>query len=152
MQDRKDKWTVGQWMTANPVTVHPNTSVRSAFIQMRRQGFRHLPVVDGDKLLGIITDRDLRRPDISDDAEGWNDFYNLDDDCEVRYVMNTSVKTMTPGDQLEKAVQLFLEHKFGALPVLDKNGQLIGILSAYDVLRAFSELMDEIGHQLRKKD
>lgn len=151
MQERKDKWTVGQWMTQNPETISPDTSVRSAFIQMRLKGFRHLPVVEGKKLLGIITDRDLRRPDISKDAEGWNEFYNLEDDCEVRFVMTTEVKTVRPNDNLEKALRLFIDQKFGALPVLDRNDELIGILSAYDVLKAFDECLKQVGSTLRKK-
>lgn len=151
MQERKDKWTVGQWMTPNPATIEPDASVRAAFIQMRHRGFRHLPVVQDKKMVGMITDRDLRRPDISKDVEGWNDFYKLDEDCEVRYVMTTEVKSVYPNDSIEKAVALFIEHKFGALPVLDKNDELIGILSAHDVLNAFQEALDQVGELLRKK-
>jgi acetoin utilization protein AcuB len=152
MQDRKDKWTVGQWMTPNPEYVSPSTSVRNAFMQMRHGGFRHLLVVDNDRLVGIVTDRDLRRPDVSKEADGWNEFYNIDDDCEVRFVMSTDVKSVTPGDSLEKAGKFFLEHRFGALPVLDREGKPIGILTTHDMMKAFDVALKMVGDVLRRKD
>ena len=55
MHERKDKWSVGQWMTANPRAIGPELSVRQAFFTMRREGFRHLPVVDDDRLVGMAS-------------------------------------------------------------------------------------------------
>lgn len=151
MQERKNKWTVGEWMTQNPQTIPADTSVRDAFIQMRSGGFRHLLVVENNKLLGIVTDRDLRRPDITKDVEGWNDYYNLDDDYEVRYIMTINVHTLRTGDSLEKALKLFIENKYGAAPVLDKHDNVIGILSNYDALRAFDAALKLVGDILQKK-
>lgn len=152
MQERRDKWTVGQWMTPNPEYVSPNSSVRKAFMQMRQGGYRHLLVVENEQLVGIVTDRDLRRPDISKDADGWNEFYNIDDECEVRFVMSTDIKTITPNDSMEKAIRLFLEHKIGALPVLDRTGNPIGILTTHDMLTAFDMALKIVGDVLRKKE
>lgn len=151
MQERKDLWSVGQWMTQNPETISPDTSVRSAFFKMRLEGYRHLLVEEDGQLAGIVSDRDLRRPDISDEPDGWNDFYNLDDDYEVRFVMTREVKTVSTQDTLEKAVKLMTEHKFNALPVLDKTGKVIGILSSHDLLHAFQKALDEAGDSLRNK-
>jgi acetoin utilization protein AcuB len=151
MQERKDLFSVGQWMTANPETVSPDISVRSAFFKMRLEGYRHLLVEEEGKLVGIVSDRDLRRPDISNEPDGWNDFYNLDDDYEVRYVMTRDVHTVTSGDPLEKALKLMTERKFNALPVLDKRGKVIGILSSHDLLRAFQATLQESGEMLRSK-
>lgn len=141
MFEHKERWSVGAWMTHNPRTITPDTSVRAAFILMRSEGYRHLLVCDGDKLVGIVTDRDLRRPDISDDAEGWLDYYRLDDDYEVRYVMTGNVQTLRTRDGLDRAVHLFTDRKFGAVPVVDKNGDLIGILTTHDLLRALEEAL-----------
>jgi len=149
MQERKDGWSVGQWMTPNPEAITPDASVRTAFFKMRHGGYRHLPVVDGDQLVGMVTDRDLRRPDITDEPDGWHDFYNLDEDYEVRHVMTTEVETVTPGDRLEKALKTLLDRKFGALPVIDKKGQMIGILTTYDMMRAFQGVWAEAGETLR---
>ena len=150
MQDRKDTWSVGAWMTANPQTITPETSVRSAFFKMRSEGFRHLPVVEDGKLVGMVTDRDLRRPDLTDEPDGWHEYYNLDEEYEVRHVMTTRVESMTPSDGLEKALQLLIDRKFGAAPVVDKTGAMSGILTTYDLMRAFQAAMAEVGEALRK--
>ena len=150
MLERKDKWSVGQWMTPNPQQIPPDTSVRSAFFKMRSEGYRHLPVVEDRQLVGMVTDRDLRRPDLTDEPEGWHDFYNLDDDYEVRHVMTTRVESMTPSDSLEKALNLLIERKFGAAPVVDKNGAMIGIITTFDLMRAFQSVMGEVGEALRQ--
>ncbi len=150
MQERKDKWTVGAWMTENPHTVEPATSVYSAFYQMRVEGYRHLLVVQDGELWGIVSDRDLRRPDISNEPDGWHDFYQLDGDYEVRDVMTTDIITLKPSDTLEKALDLMIEHKFHALPVLNKNGKLHGIITDFDLMNAFREVLSETGETLRK--
>lgn len=150
MHERKDPWSVGQWMTVNPQTISPHMSVRAAFTEMRYQGYRHLPVVDQGQLVGMVTDRDLRRPDLAkDDPEGWHDFYNLDEDYEVRHVMTNRVHTMQPGDRLEKALDLLIERKFGAVPVVDKDDKVIGILTSFDVMKAFRAALGEVGEKLR---
>ncbi len=145
MQERKEKWSVGEWMTRNPQMISPETSVRAAFFKMRSEGYRHLPVVRDQKLVGMVTDRDLRRPDLTDDPEGWHDFYHLDDDYEVRHVMTSRVESMSPSDSLEKALDLLIQRKFGAAPVIDKNGSMIGILTTLDLLRAFQAVMGTAG-------
>ena len=149
MYERKDKWSVGQWMTPNPKTISPETSVKAAFFEMRTEGYRHLPVVDDGKLAGMVTDRDLRRPDLTDEPDGWHDFYQLDDDYEVRHVMTSNVMSMTSSDSLEKALSLLIEHKFGAAPVVDRHGLLIGIITTYDLMRAFNSVLGEVGEALR---
>ncbi len=149
MHERKDKWTVGQWMTQNPKTVNPDTPVKSAFFRMRAEGFRHLPVLEDGKLVGMVTDRDLRRPDLTDEPDGWHDYYQLDEGYEVRHVMTTRVESMAPSDGLEKALQLLIDRKFGAAPVIDKNGAMIGILTTFDLMRAFHAALGEVGEALR---
>ena len=150
MLERKDKWSVGQWMTPNPQSISPETSVRAAFFKMRSEGYRHLPVVDDRKLIGMVTDRDLRRPDLTQEPEGWHDFYNLDDDYEVRHVMTTRVESMKSSDSLEKALELLIGRKFGAAPVIDKNGTIIGIITTFDLMRAFQSVMGAVGEALRE--
>ncbi len=150
MQERKDKWSVGQWMTPNPQQIAPETSVRAAFFKMRSEGYRHLPVVEDNKLVGMVTDRDLRRPDLTDEPEGWHDFYHLDDDYEVRHVMTSQVESMTTSDSLESALKLLIERKYGAAPVIDEHGSMIGIITTLDLLRAFRSVMAELGEALRR--
>ncbi len=149
MQDPTDTWSVGRWMTPDPQMISPQTSVRAAFFKMRSEGYRHLPVVEDRKLVGMVTDRDLRRPDLTDEPEGWHEYYHLDDDYEVRHVMTSTVESMSPSDSLEQALDLLIERKFGAAPVIDENGSLLGILTTLDLLRAFQSVMGEAGETLR---
>jgi acetoin utilization protein AcuB len=138
---KETRWTVAAWMTDIPICVHPTLSVRSAFAKMRIGHFRHLPVVDDGKLVGIVTDRDLRRPDVSHEPEGWKDFYNLDDSMHVADVMTRKLETVAPEDPLSKAIELFLDHRFGAVPVIAGDGRLAGILTTHDVMRATQALL-----------
>ena len=140
MSDRSP-WTVAEWMTAIPLCIPPSMSVRSAFAKMRIGHFRHLLVVKEGKLIGMVTDRDLRRPDVSDDAEGWMDFYDLDDAVRVADIMTRKLEVVAAEDPLSRAIDLFLEHHFGALPVIDAEGRLAGILTTHDVIRATQELL-----------
>lgn len=137
------RWTVADWMTDVPITIPPSLPVRTAFAKMRIGHFRHLLVMKEGELVGMVTDRDLRRPDVSDEPEGWRDFYNLDDTVHVCDIMTRKVEVVAPDDPLSKAVDLFLTHRFGAVPVIDAGGRLAGILSTQDVLRAVKELLPD---------
>jgi acetoin utilization protein AcuB len=139
--DQERRWTVAEWMTDIPICIPPTLRVRSAFAKMRIGHFRHLLVMEDGEVVGMVTDRDLRRPDLSDDPEGWKDSYDLDDSVHVADIMTRQLETVSPDDPLSRAVDLFLAHRFGALPVIDSSGRLAGILSAHDVMRAARELL-----------
>ena len=141
MGDQERRWTVAEWMTDIPICIPPSLPVRSAFAKMRIGHFRHLLVMKDGDLVGMVTDRDLRRPDTSDEPEGWKDFYNLDDSVHVSDIMTRKLQTVGPDDPLSRAVDLFLDHRFGALPVTDDGGRVAGILSTHDVMRAARELL-----------
>jgi acetoin utilization protein AcuB len=135
---------VSQYMTRKLVTAQPDEGVRSAFFRMRQARIRHLPVVTGGgQLAGWISDRDLRRPDWADPEVDLAHAYQLDDELEVRDLMNPRPTVVHTYDSLHKAVEILGEHHFGALPVLDKQEALVGVLSSYDLLRAFGELLDQ---------
>lgn len=142
--NHEPRWTVASWMTGVPLSVPPSLPVRSAFAKMRIGHFRHLLVMRDGALVGIVSDRDLRRPDVTDEPEGWQDFYNLDDSVHVSDVMSREVRTVGVDDPLSSAVELFLNQRFGALPVVDRRGEVAGILSTHDVMRATRELL---GHE-----
>lgn len=128
---------VKNWMTPDPVTVHPDTGVKTAFRLMKKGGFKQLPVVEDGKLVGIITDRDIRRPEITDEIESWEQLYRLDDAFNIRGIMTTKVMTLKEDDSLESACLILRKQKFNALPVLSDAGDLVGILTVHDVLDAF---------------
>jgi len=136
---------VSKYMSTKLITAAPQMTVREAFDTMRRHRVRHLPVVDGGTLVGFISDRDLRRPRWAEDVENWTDFYQIDDDTTVRDHMTENLETVHTYDTVLKAVRLLREQRYGAVPVLDKEEQLVGILSAYDLLGALEEMLLEKG-------
>jgi acetoin utilization protein AcuB len=142
---------VSKYMTRKLITVTSGMSVKDAFLTMRTHRVRHLPVVDGDKLEGIISDRDLRRPRWADALEDWTNYYQIDDDIAVNDVMTSNPEVLRTYDPILKAIAIFREHRYGALPVLDKTGALVGILSAQDLLLALEELLLEAKAERRSK-
>ncbi len=133
---------VADIMTPNPVTVTPKNAIRTAINLMREGGFRRLPVVDRGKVVGIITDRDLRRAANSPYVvrEKWYDNFVLDH-IEVGAVMTSDPITVSPDTNLAEATRLMREHKIGGLPVV-KDGQLVGIITETDLLDFLLELLE----------
>jgi len=128
-------------MTPDPVTIGPNHSIGAALARMRRGGFRRLLVVEKDKLVGIITDRDLRlamnSPFIM--REGWYDSY-LMEHIEVRSCMTPDPITLDADDSLLSAVRLMRTHKIGGAPVME-DGRLVGIITETDLLDYLERLL-----------
>jgi acetoin utilization protein AcuB len=142
---------VSKYMTQKLIAVSPDTTVKNAFLTMRSRRVRHLPVVDGDDLVGIISDRDLRRPKWAETIDDWTSYYQISDDLTVEDVMTSHPETVRTYDGILKAVKIFRERRYGALPVLDKTGALVGILSAQDLLLALEELLANPAPATRKK-
>jgi len=133
---------VTEYMTRKVVSVPPETGVRQAFFKMKTHHIRHLPVVDQDnKLVGIVSDRELRRPEWVDESWDIAHVYRLDDEILVGDVMIRNVHVVNTYDTLRKVVRLLLENNIGAAPVLDKTGALVGMLSAVDLLRALDDVI-----------
>jgi CBS domain-containing protein len=129
---------VREWMTTVLVTVRPDSPVAEAQHLMRHRRIRHLPVVEGERLAGIITDRDVRTtlPSPATSLAAGELRYLLDR-LLVERVMSRSVVTIGPDAPIADAVNLLLTHRIGALPVLEKN-RLVGIITETDLLRAFA--------------
>ena len=135
---------VSNFMTQKVLTAHPDDGIRHTFFRMREDGVRHFPVVDDDnRLVGIISDRDLRRPEWVDEAPDISHMYQLEDDLTVKDLMSTNLVVAHTYEFLHKVTRVLIEHRYGALPVLNKDGELVGILSATDLLQALEMLLDE---------
>lgn len=134
---------ISQYMTTKLIKTTADVSVNDAFLLMQSHRVRHLPVVEGDSLVGIISDRDLRRPQWADTLDHWSDYYQISDDSRVSDVMTANPEVVRTYDPIRKAVKILRERRYGALPVLDKKGDLVGILSAHDLLTALWEMILE---------
>ena len=121
---------VKQQMTRKLITISPETSILKAIRIMRRHSIRHLPVVDGKKFVGFVSEFDLREVRL----------LPLSEDILVRDEMVKDPVTISPEESLEDAARLIFKHKIGGLPVLE-NGKLVGVLTSKDILAAFIEMM-----------
>ena len=142
--------TVADVMTRNPVTVAPDDSLRLARDRMAEGNFRRLPVVQSGRLVGILTNRDVRRATNSPFvlSERWYDDLILDQ-IKVWGAMTANPITIMADDSLVVAAQLMRDHKIGGLPVMEVTGplsdekQLIGIITETDLLDYLIKLLSD---------
>jgi acetoin utilization protein AcuB len=132
---------VKDWMTTDPITVNPDTSVMKASQVMKENNVRRLPVInDKGQVVGIVTDRDLKEASPSKATTlDVHELYYLLSELKVKDIMSRKVITITAEETVEKAAVIMLEHKVTGLPVVD-NGRLIGILSQGDVFRVLTSI------------
>lgn len=123
-------------MTANPTTIAPTASVREALERMRALRVRHLPVLRGTKLVGLVTWTDVMRAAVPPSAgEGPARRVDLPEELRVSDIMARDLHTTTPDAPVEEAAALLRKHKIGCLPVLER-GQLVGIVTESDLFDA----------------
>jgi acetoin utilization protein AcuB len=124
-------------MTQELVTVVPETTAAEALALCRTNRIRHLPVLEGGRLVGLISDRDLRAatPALGDPARA-----EALDRVRVADEMARDVITAHPEDPIEDAAMAMYERKFGCLPVVD-GGELVGMVTSSDVMRALVRLV-----------
>jgi CBS domain-containing protein len=131
--------TVSDVMTKNPVTVDPLTPLDQVIKLLDKHGFRHLPIVQAGVIHGILSDRDMLL------ATGWMgekerlqcmDGQEIPGPRLVSEIEHTDVTTIEPGAPTREALRLVLEHRIGALPVVEDES-LVGILTESDLLRDY---------------
>lgn len=134
---------VSDRMTSEVVTLNEEQSLRDALTLQQRHKIRHIPVVADGSIVGILTDRDLKRASPSllsgIDQERYDE---LLDTTRVAQVMTRDPRTVSPETSLKDVAKILIEGKFGALPVIEKNS-LVGIITEIDLLRALHDLLDE---------
>ena len=119
---------VAELMTPKPVTVAPSDTLEAAHERMEAGRFRQVPVVDKEKLVGILTDRDTRQ------------YLGRLADTRVDAVMSAHPFSVHPSTPVEKAAHLVIANKIGSLPVVE-DGKLVGIITATDMLRALEGIL-----------
>jgi acetoin utilization protein AcuB len=118
---------VASRMAKSLVTASPRDMLAEAEARMNSGNFRHLPVTDNGKLVGMLSDADIRQ------HQG-----HLKD-TRVTGAMTENPITVTPDTTMEEAAEIMLERKISGLPVVDK-GKLVGIVTTADLLGAFLEI------------
>lgn len=128
---------VRKWMSKNPIVIEESASLSDAINLLKKHKIRRLPVMKKGKLAGIISDRDLKEasPSKVTSLDIWELHY-LMSNILVKTIMKKNVVTVSPDTTLERAAILMYDNKIGGLPVLDKKGKLVGILTEQDVFKA----------------
>ncbi len=124
-----DLMFVRLWMTEKPLTVGPRESLKSVKEMMDLNEIRRIPVVQDGKLLGLVTEGDLRVLPPTRLQES------------VSRIMVTSVLTVSPYEPLEDAVHKMRSHKVGSLPVVHEE-KLVGIITDSDIFHAIETFME----------
>ena len=128
--------TVSQWMTKAVLTINPHDTLKQARELMIKHRVNQLPVVVDDKVVGIVTDRDLRDayPSSMRLLRG-KDIEEFADSHTVEEVMTFNVVTLGPDASLREAAQHVRKQRFGALPIVE-HGKLVGVITRSDLLDA----------------
>ena len=116
--------TIRDAMTARPTTVAPQTTAKEAARIMKTEDVGSLPILENDRLVGVVTDRDLA---IRLLAEGKGA------ETAVGEIASKDVITIDPQQSLEEAARLMAEHQLRRLPVCEEDGKLVGILAQADI-------------------
>jgi acetoin utilization protein AcuB len=128
-------------MTSVLVTVEPSTQLLDAALALRSHSIRHLPVLEGGKLVGLLSDRDIQRSApsrlIPITEEGYNAVFERNT---VNRVMTRDPVVISPDAVLAEAIVLMQQSRCGSLPVVD-HGELVGILTRGDLLEALHRIL-----------
>lgn len=134
---------IAHYMTKNPVTIRPETTIGEAKATLETKHFRHLAVVgDNGRLLGMVTDRDIRSayPSCVDTGKPHKDEVWKISQSPVCEIMSWDVVYLSSYATLDDALILFDRQKVGALPVVDEELKVIGIFSERDLIKAYTVL------------
>lgn len=134
-------------MTSKVFTVEQHDLIDRVFFLIHYERIRHLPVVEKGKVIGIVSDRDLYKalgPKSNSNAieaptgTGTAELHVIPK--KVQHIMHRGVITVNPDTYASEAAAIMADNKIGALPVVDKDNKLVGILSSTDILRVFSKI------------
>ncbi|AKU97521.1 CBS domain protein AcuB [Labilithrix luteola] len=123
---------VQKYMTTSPLSIGVEQTLAKAHSMMREHAIRHLPVLHGGRLVGILTDRDLHLVETLKDVDPTKTV--------VEDAMSAVVHSVGPDAPLDEVVSTMAEHKYGSVVVM-QNGKVVGILTTVDVCRALAELL-----------
>ena len=133
---------VSQLMTRKLITIPVSDSVETAVQLLRQRGVRHLLVLDKRRLVGIVSDRDIKRAldrrRTKKKVMNLGGLYFLLEPFSVEEIMTRKVVSVEPDISAQEAASIMVDNRFGALPVV-KNDKLVGIITETDLLRYFAK-------------
>jgi CBS domain-containing protein len=135
MKDEK----VIKWMSAEVITITPDTTLPQAYNLMKKFNIRRLPVIDYGKLVGIVTMGDIREAKPSKEVSP--SIYELNSilaALKIKRIMSPNPITISTEETIGQAAKLMYENKIGCLPVMEGD-QLVGIITESDIFRVLAE-------------
>jgi acetoin utilization protein AcuB len=141
---------VKDWMSKPVVTVTPDDAMSEAVILLEANRIRCLPVIKKDRLVGIVTDRDVKRYSASEATTlQVHELQYLLSKQKIKSLMRTDPITIRFDSTLDEAAALLLENRISSLPVVAGSNELVGILTQSDILKAFISLTAYSGRSLQ---
>jgi acetoin utilization protein AcuB len=129
---------VEKYMTKSPHTIGIDQPLSQAHVMMHKHLIRHLPVLSGGKLVGVLTDRDLHLVETLKDVDP--------EVVAVEDAMSTSVYSIPPDTPLDEVATEMAEHKYGCAVVMDDHHHVAGVLTTVDIARALAEVLRQRSH------
>ena len=124
---------IEDFITLDPITIKDNESILKVEKIMKKQKIRHLPVMDGENILGIVSERDL--------ALALK--YREPSECLVRDIMTKDPYLVSYDSVFKNVISTMCDKKYGSALVCDSSGKLIGIFTLIDVLKAFLKVFKD---------
>jgi len=132
---------IRNWMSKDVATIDENESMQTAMTLMKEQKIRMLPVLNQGKLVGVLSDTDLKRASASDATMlDVHELLYLISKIKVHEIMSKNPITVPEDYTVEEAAQLMLENNISGLPVTDHRGNLVGVITRYDVFKILMNL------------
>lgn len=127
---------VREWMTPDPITIAPDTTLPEAHRLMMAHSIRRLPVIENGRLVGIVTLGDVRgaEPSGATSLSIWEVNYLLSK-LRIDEIMTPRPFTISADATLGEAAQMMLKYKVSGLPVVDENQKVVGIITESDIFR-----------------
>lgn len=132
---------VSNWMSKPVITINAAASMQDASALLKENRIRILPVMENQKLVGIVTDRDLKRASASDATSlEIHELLYLLSKIKVKNIMTRNPITVQPDLSIEETAQILLKNRISAVPVVDSNARVVGIISQTDLFKVLTNL------------
>jgi acetoin utilization protein AcuB len=132
---------VKNWMSKKLITADIDDTMMNAVKLLKEHNIRMLPVMKKGKLVGVVTDRDLKEASASDAKSlEIHEIINLKNKTKVSEIMTKNPITVAPDYTVEETVEIFLNNKISGAPVVDQKGELVGTITQTNIFKALLSL------------
>lgn len=145
----KSNETIAENMSRGIIYLHPRNKILTAFKVMDDHGIKHIPVLDDNKLVGMVSDRDvllhinIKKTNNQDEILEVPDIY-------LEQICSSDLITISPFDSIQTAAQLMLTHEIDSLPVVNGSRELIGIITSSDLLKFIADQKSDASNETVK--